>query len=270
MITTKKSKKSEPATTQIVGRHHMKADKVDFSRVSALNKISLVEFQATILAMTKLSDAYGNTKKRLDGNIAVVRSNAELFNRPLNDEEKDQIHAWRVELDRETVKYTDRKKKLSDKQNTIVKEFFTEGTREIDLYGAYTQMLENGSRVAFIDNSVCFMKNMGVIDKENSKANAGSSEVRKVCEVFHDNIGARMKTGKDMLKDIGGSMTTTMNKQNFQKLYLATFRDILVSNGIIGTESVEKRMEEIYADVTASDNQPETAAETVPEGNEAK
>ena len=104
MTTTKKSKKSEPATTQIVGRRHMKVDKVDFSRVSALNKISLVEFQATILAMTKLSDAYGNTKKRLDGNIAVVRSNAELFNRPLNDEEKDKIHAWRVELDRETVK----------------------------------------------------------------------------------------------------------------------------------------------------------------------
>lgn len=270
MTTTKKSKKSEPATTQIVGRRHMKVDKVDFSRVSALSKISLVEFQAVILAMTKLSDAYGNTKKRLDGNIAVVRSNAELFNRPLNDEEKDKIHAWRVELDRETVKYTDRKKRLSDKQNAIVKEFFTEGTREIDLYGAYTQMLENGSRIAFIDNSVCFMKNMGVIDKENSKANAGSSEVRKVCEVFHDNIGARMKTGKDMLKDIGGSMTTTMNKQNFQKLYLATFRDILVSNGIIGTESVEKRMEEIYADVTASDNQPEAAAETAPEGNEAK
>ena len=261
--TTKKSTTKTTKTTkmQTVGRVHMRVKKVDFSNVTQLTIQYLKTYQVLYLAQARLANHYTNVVAGLMKQIETIDERcATEDNRPRTPEEEEAVHAIKLKLTQEETKNTDRKSKINEEKKKVMNYFFKDREYEYDLFNAYKKMVENGrnadatGRWEYIHACVDFLKKMGCIDKYDNKANSGSAEIRRIADILHDAVGYKMQSGKFLLENPDTEMlTTNMNKNAFQTIFLATFRDILVSNNVLEYKEDQNMRTKFWAELLGSD-----------------
>lgn len=93
-----------------------------------------------------------------------------------------------------------------------------------ELYGSYVQKIESGKRGEFLKFVEEFLKNLGIEE-------VTQSAIRNLSEIISDRLGVSVSNSKKLLDE--GKFSSTLNVNQFSKLYMSVFCDILVQNNVI-------------------------------------
>lgn len=93
-----------------------------------------------------------------------------------------------------------------------------------ELYGAYVQKIESGKRGEFLTYTEKFLENLGIEE-------VTQSALRNLSERICDRLGVSVSNSKKLLDE--GMLSSTLTSNQFSKLYMSVFCDILVQNDII-------------------------------------
>lgn len=93
-----------------------------------------------------------------------------------------------------------------------------------ELYGAYIQKIKSGKRGEFLTYMEKFLGNLGIEE-------VTQSALRNLSERICDRLGVSVSNSKKLLDE--GLLSSTLTSNQFSKLYMSVFCDILVQNDII-------------------------------------
>lgn len=252
-MTTTNTTKSSTATKKVstskkqVGRKHMAQEKIDFSRVSNDIKNNVYTFEVCLRETARLGEDLKQETKSFNERVATIDARCEREGRERTAEEVAEVEKLEKEYNKYYAEISEKKKDLSNLMNTCADRIIDvemDG-KKIDLYAAYKQVIEAGKRGEFLLACTAFMKHIGCVDMEDDKTNANSKAIRKVCEIFRDHMAAKVVSGKALLTDDNDMLTTFISRTAFKRLFVATFRDILVSNRVIDIRPGAKRTKEV-------------------------
>lgn len=195
---------------------------IDFTQMNETALSQLENFALARIAIAKEDMRHKSVISPLKKQLEALQENRENdINAGIPVDKVLQKYST-IEVDKamraENLLHKELMQPLNEELNSTY-EFMEDG-----LYDAYVLKIENQKRGEYLRYIQRFLEGMGIME-------VSQSALCKLAENISDRIGVTVSKSKTLLKD--GVFTCTLNKKQFNKLFMSMFCDILVINGVM-------------------------------------
>lgn len=199
--------------------------KINYDNINETTKSYLKDFVNARIAIAKEDKRHKEVIKPLNHRLEEIYKNRE--NDFQQGMDRDEVVRKHSSLETESAIRAEnlKHKELIKPLNAALKvtyEFIPQ-----ELYGAYVQKIESGKRGDFLTYMEKFLENLGITE-------VTQSALRHLSEMICDRLGVSVSNSKKLLDE--GKFSSTLNSNQFSKLYMSVFCDILIQNEVITVE----------------------------------
>lgn len=195
---------------------------IDFTQMNETSIKHLQSFAATRIAIAKEDQRHKSVLSPLKKQLEALHENRENdINAGLPRDEVLMKYST-VEVDNAIRAENNLHKEIIKPLNEELND--TYAFVQDGLYDSYVLKIEQQKRGEYLRHIERFLEGLGIID-------TSQSALRKLAEQISDRIGVTVSKSKTLLED--SVFTCTLNKKQFNKLFMSVFCDILVINGVI-------------------------------------
>lgn len=196
--------------------------KINFENINEKAMNQLKKFVTARVAIAKEDRRFKEIIKPLNHRLEEIYKNRE--NDLAQGMDRDSVIRKHSSIDTENAI---RKANAEHRENLKPLNADLKATYEFipsELYGAYVQKIESGKRGEFLTYTEKFLENLGIEE-------VTQSALRNLSERICDRLGVSVSNSKKLLDE--GMLSSTLTSNQFSKLYMSVFCDILVQNDII-------------------------------------
>lgn len=200
----------------------MSKKSIDFTQLNEAALKHLQNFAATRIAIAKEDQRHKAEKKSLNAQLDAIHENREQNISAGLPRDEVLIKFSTLEVDNAIRKEDDMHKEIMKPLNEELKstyDFIPE-----NLYEGYKRKIELQKRGEYLDCINKFLDNLGIVE-------TSQSALCKLAEQISDYLGVSVSTSKKLLED--KVFSCTLKKNQFNKLFMSVFCDILAEKGII-------------------------------------
>ena len=194
----------------------MAKNQINFTKMNEETMAQLRTFKDCALAIAKEDLRFKAEVKPLKAQLESILSNREndLAQGFSIDEVAQKFP--RLEVDNAIRKAENEHKAIVEPLNKSMRETYTFVPENI--HEAYKKKIDEQKRGDFLDAIKQFLNNLGL--------ECTQGQISKFAESMSDKFGARYAQSKKIVEN--GTLTTTMSKTQFNKLFMAVFCDMYV------------------------------------------
>lgn len=195
---------------------------IDFTQMNKSALTQLEKFAAARIAIAKEDQRHKAEKKSLNAQLEAIHENRELNIKAGFPRDEVLIKFSTLEIDKAIRKEEDKHKEIMKPLNEELKSTYAFIPK--NMYEGYARKVELQKRGKYINCINTFLENLGI--EENSQ-----SALCKLAEQISDYLGVTVSTSKKLLED--RVFSCVLKKNQFNKLFMSVFCDILTENGVI-------------------------------------
>lgn len=194
----------------------MAKNQINFTKMNEETMAQLRTFKDCALAIAKEDLRFKAEVKPLKVQLESILSNRENdIAQGMSVEEVAQKFP-RLEVDNAIRKAENEHKAIVEPLNKSMRETYTFVPE--NMHEAYKKKIDEQKRGDFLDAIKQFLNNLGL--------ECTQGQISKFAESMSDKFGARYAQSKKIVEN--GTLTTTMSKAQFNKLFMAVFCDMYV------------------------------------------
>lgn len=200
----------------------MSKKQIDFTQINESALEQLKKFSAARIAIAKEDQRHKAEKKSLSAQLDAIHENRELNIKAGLPRDEVLIKFSTLEIDNAIRKEEDKHKEIMKPLNEELKNTYVFIPE--NMYEGYKRKIELHKRGEYINCLNSFLQNLGITETSQSAS-------CKLAEQISDYLGVTISTSKKLLEDKVFSFA--LKKNQFNKLFMSVFCDILMENGVI-------------------------------------
>ena len=201
------------------------AKKINFEKINAKAIAQVQNFAAASVSIAKEDRRFKEIIKPLNKKLDKIFEDRENdLAQGIDKEEVFRKHST-IETENAIRKATAEHREAVKPLNAALK-----ATYEFipaSLYTAYEKKIEEGKRGDFLESIKKFLENLGIEE-------VSQSALCKLSERISDKLGVSCSNNKKLLDE--GKFASTLNGNQFSKLFMSVFCDILVTEEVLTVE----------------------------------
>ena len=200
----------------------MSKKSIDFTQINTEALAHLQNFAATRIAIAKEDQRHKAEKKSLNAQLDAIHENRLVNIKAGLPRDEVLIKFSTLEVDNAIRKEDDKHKEIMKPLNEDLKSTYAFVPE--NLYEGYKRKIELQKRGEYIDCINKFLDNLGIVE-------TSQSALCKLAEQISDYLGVIVSTSKVLLDE--RKFSCSLKKNQFNKLFMSVFCDILAEKGVI-------------------------------------